>query len=55
MQLLAVACLSLAAKVDETEVPVSLDLQVEILFCYVLFYFHCLVPTETMHYWSCMC
>ncbi|QCE15963.1 cyclin-D4-1-like [Vigna unguiculata] len=28
MQLLAVACLSLAAKVDETEVPVSLDLQV---------------------------
>ncbi|KAJ1383905.1 Cyclin-like [Sesbania bispinosa] len=28
MQLLAVACLSLAAKVDETEVPLSLDLQV---------------------------
>ncbi|KAK7352989.1 hypothetical protein VNO80_18421 [Phaseolus coccineus] len=28
MQLLAVACLSLAAKVDETEVPVTLDLQV---------------------------
>ncbi|BAT78441.1 hypothetical protein LR48_Vigan04g198900 [Vigna angularis] len=28
MQLLAVACLTLAAKVDETEVPVSLDLQV---------------------------
>lgn len=29
MQLLAVACLSLAAKVEETEVPLSLDLQVE--------------------------
>ncbi|XP_010530194.1 PREDICTED: cyclin-D4-1-like [Tarenaya hassleriana] len=28
MQLLAVACLSLAAKMEETEVPVSLDLQV---------------------------
>ncbi|PON70504.1 Cyclin [Trema orientale] len=28
MQLLAVACLSLAAKMDETEVPLSLDLQV---------------------------
>lgn len=28
MQLLAVACLSLAAKVEETEVPLSLDLQV---------------------------
>ncbi|KAK7311697.1 hypothetical protein RJT34_09992 [Clitoria ternatea] len=28
MQLLAVACLSLAAKVDETDVPLSLDLQV---------------------------
>ncbi|KAL5558536.1 hypothetical protein UlMin_034747 [Ulmus minor] len=28
MQLLAVACLSLAAKMDETEVPFSLDLQV---------------------------
>ncbi|XP_020206373.1 cyclin-D4-1 [Cajanus cajan] len=28
MQLLAVACLSLAAKLDETEVPLSLDLQV---------------------------
>lgn len=36
MQLLAVACLTLAAKVDETEVPVSLDLQVETL-CSVLF------------------
>ncbi|PIA56289.1 hypothetical protein AQUCO_00700551v1 [Aquilegia coerulea] len=29
MQLLAVACLSLAAKMEETEVPMSLDLQVE--------------------------
>lgn len=28
MQLLAVACLSLGAKVDETDVPLSLDLQV---------------------------
>ncbi|KAG6705244.1 hypothetical protein I3842_07G170700 [Carya illinoinensis] len=28
MQLLAIACLSLAAKVEETEVPLSLDLQV---------------------------
>ncbi|KAL2340013.1 hypothetical protein Fmac_007953 [Flemingia macrophylla] len=28
MQLLAVACLSLAAKLDETEVPLALDLQV---------------------------
>ncbi|XP_023001871.1 cyclin-D4-2-like [Cucurbita maxima] len=28
MQLLAVACLSLAAKLEETEVPISLDLQV---------------------------
>lgn len=27
-QLLAVACLSLAAKMEETEVPLSLDLQV---------------------------
>ncbi|KAJ8748028.1 hypothetical protein K2173_010188 [Erythroxylum novogranatense] len=29
MQLLAVACLSLAAKMEETEVPLSLDLQVK--------------------------
>ena len=28
MQLLAVACLSLGAKVDETDVPLSLDFQV---------------------------
>ncbi|GMH17391.1 hypothetical protein Nepgr_019232 [Nepenthes gracilis] len=28
MQLLAVACLSLAAKMEETEVPISLDLQI---------------------------
>lgn len=28
MQLLAVACMSLAAKLEETEVPLSLDLQV---------------------------
>lgn len=27
-QLLSVACLSLAAKMEETEVPLSLDLQV---------------------------
>lgn len=32
MQLLAVACLSLAAKMEETEVPLILDLQVKILF-----------------------
>lgn len=31
MQLLAVACLSLAAKMEETEVPLSVDLQVRIL------------------------
>lgn len=48
MQLLAVACLSLAAKVDETEVPVCLDLQVE--FFNTRFYFQCLVPTKSMHY-----
>ena len=30
MQLLAVACLSLAAKMEETEVPLILDLQVKI-------------------------
>lgn len=29
MQLLAVACLSIAAKMEETEVPLSLDLQVQ--------------------------
>lgn len=29
IQLLSVACLSLAAKMEETEVPLSLDLQVE--------------------------
>ena len=29
MQLLAVACLSLAAKMEETEVPLILDLQVK--------------------------
>lgn len=29
MQLLAVACLSLAAKMEETEVPLCLDLQVD--------------------------
>ena len=28
MQLLAVACLSLAAKIEETEVPLLIDLQV---------------------------
>lgn len=32
MQLLAVACMSLAAKLEETEVPLSLDLQVAISF-----------------------
>lgn len=32
MQLLAVACVSLAAKMDETEVPLCLDLQVH---CFV--------------------
>jgi len=40
MQLLAVACLSLAAKLDETEVPLSLDLQVGKCF---LFFSQCLV------------
>jgi cyclin D1/2/4 len=30
MQLLAVACISLAAKVEETSVPMTLDLQVGI-------------------------
>lgn len=30
MQLLAVACLSLAAKMEETEVPLCLDLQVNV-------------------------
>lgn len=30
MQLLAVACLSLAAKMDEIDVPLSLDLQVRL-------------------------
>lgn len=30
MQLLAVACLSLAAKIEETDVPLPLDLQVRI-------------------------
>jgi hypothetical protein len=30
MQLLAVACLSLAAKMEETDVPLSLDFQVTI-------------------------
>ena len=29
IQLLSVACLSLAAKMEETEVPLSLDLQVK--------------------------
>ena len=29
MQLLAVGCLSLAAKMEETDVPFSLDLQVK--------------------------
>lgn len=29
MQLLAVACLSIAAKMEETEVPLILDLQVQ--------------------------
>jgi hypothetical protein len=31
MQLLSVACLSLAAKMEETEVPLLLDLQVNTL------------------------
>jgi len=34
MQLLAVACLSLAAKLEETEVPLSLDLQVSLILSY---------------------
>lgn len=29
MQLLAVACLSLAAKMEETEIPLSVELQVK--------------------------
>ncbi|KAK6924013.1 Cyclin, C-terminal domain [Dillenia turbinata] len=33
IQLTAVACLSLAAKVEETYVPLLLDLQVRVLFC----------------------
>ena len=36
MQLLAVACLSLAAKMEETEVPLSVDLQVTINLNYHL-------------------
>lgn len=32
MQLLSVACLSLASKMEETEVPLILDLQVKLVF-----------------------
>lgn len=40
MQLLAVACVSLASKMEETEVPSCLDLQVNLncrCFDYVMF------------------
>lgn len=41
MQLLSVACLSLAAKMEETQVPLSLDLQVQIhsKFYSLIYYF----------------
>ena len=38
MQLLAVACLSIAAKMEETEVPLSLDLQVSDVDCLLLLF-----------------
>lgn len=38
MQLLAVACLSLAAKMEETKVPMCVDLQVEKNFFFNAWY-----------------
>ncbi|CAN1848441.1 CYCD4-1, partial [Linum perenne] len=37
MQLVGVACLSLAAKMEETEVPLSLDLQVRSFIHFIIF------------------
>lgn len=49
-QLLSVACLSLAAKMEENEVPLSLDLQASVLVqscsC-ILMFFQCLINDET--------
>lgn len=47
MQLLAVTCLSLAAKMEESEVPLSLDLQVDI------YSITCVYTIQFL--WWCMC
>lgn len=47
-QLAAVACLSLAAKVEETHVPLLLDLQVCVFFCIACFAHHLFVK---MSHW----
>lgn len=39
MQLLAVVCLSLAAKIEESEAPLSVDLQVKKSHSYLLYAF----------------
>lgn len=43
MQLLAVSCLSLAAKMEEIEVPLLVDLQVENHVLSLDFFFHLFV------------
>jgi len=50
MQLLAVGCLSLAAKMEETDAPMSLDLQVKCISISWL-----VVLTYWLHVWFILC
>lgn len=52
MQLLAVACLSIAAKMEETSVPLTVDLQVKRrknLTLNLIQYSHCCLISKKVH------